>query len=109
MPRRESARDAPCQLRDSGGRFLAGCRSPSCLATEKRDVLCPHSAGRHTIFTIIDRPFHYRSLADLMRAMPVKEVGEHKLRGVRAGHLTALQPKSALPFSADRDAIFDHS
>ena len=81
---RESAQDAPCQLRDSGSRFLEGCRSPSCLAAEKRDVLRPYSAGRPAIFTIIDRLFHYRSLADLMRAMPVKGVKGHMFRGVPA-------------------------
>ena len=76
VPYRESARDAPCQLRDSGARFLEECRSPSCLAAEKRDVLHPCSAGQYAIFTILDWPFHYQSLADLMRAMPVKGVGE---------------------------------
>ena len=84
MPCRESARDAPCQLRDSGDRFLEGCRSPSCLVAEKRDVLRLCSVGRHTIFTTIDRPFHYRLLADLMRAMPVKGVEGRELRGVPA-------------------------
>ena len=83
-PYRESARDAPCQLRDSGAWFLEGCRSPSCLAAEKRDVLRPCSAGRHAIFTTIVRPFHYRSLADLMRAMLAKGVEVRKLRGVPA-------------------------
>ena len=71
----ESARDAPCQLRDSGDRFIEGCRSPSCLAAEKRDVLRPVSASRHAIFTIRNWPIQYRSLTDLMRAMPVKGVG----------------------------------
>ena len=75
VPYRESAPDAPCQLKDSGRRFLAGCRSPSCLAAEKRDVLRSYSAGRPAIFTIIDRPFHYRSLEDLMRAVLLKGVG----------------------------------
>ena len=90
-PCKESARDAPCQLRDSGARFLEGCRSPSCLAAEKRDVLRPCSAARHASFTTINRRFHYRSLADLMRAMPVKGVGGgggggggRELRGVPA-------------------------
>ena len=71
-PCSESARDAPCQLRDSGAMFLAGCRSSSCLAAEKRDVLRQFSAGRHAIFKIIGRPFRYRSLAYLIRAIPVK-------------------------------------
>ena len=79
VPYRKSAPDAPCQLKDSGARFLAGYRSPSCLAAEKRDVLRPYSAGRHAIFTIIDRPFHYGSLADLMRAMPVKGLRNLKM------------------------------
>ena len=43
-PCRESTRVTPCQLRDSGSRFLVGCRSPSCLAAEKQDVLRPFSA-----------------------------------------------------------------
>ena len=82
VPYTESARDAPCQLRDSGGRFLEGCSSPSFLAAEERDVLRQFSAGRFAIFNIIDRPFHYRSLAYLIRAMPVKGVGRRELRGV---------------------------
>ena len=84
VPCKELARDAPCQLRDSGTRFLVGCRSPSCLAAEKRDVLRPCAAGRHAIFTISNWPFHYRSLADLIRAMPVKGVEGRELRGVPA-------------------------
>ena len=84
VPCRESARDALCQLRDSGARFLEGYRSPSCHAAEKRDVLRPCIAGRHAIFTISNRPFHYRSLANLMRAMPVKGMGVRELSGVLA-------------------------
>ena len=81
-PSRESAQDAPCQSRDwggGGGLFLAGCCSSSCLAAEKRDVLRQFSAGRYAIFNIIDWPFHYRSLAYLIRAMPVKRVRGHEL------------------------------
>ena len=68
VPCRESARDAPCQLRDrgGGGMFLEGCRSPSCVAAEERDVLHQFSAGRQAIFNIIDRPFHTWSLAYLI-------------------------------------------
>ena len=84
--------------------FLVGCRSPSCLAAKERDVLRQFSAGQHAIFNIIDRPFHYRSLAYLIRAMPVKGLGGHELRG--AVHLAALQPKKALFFL--RDAIFNY-
>ena len=62
--------------------FLEGYRSPSCFAAEERDVLCQFSAGRHAIFNIIDWPFHYRSLVGLIRAMLVKRVGVHELRGV---------------------------
>ena len=62
--------------------FLAGCRSPSCLAAEKGDVLRQFSAGRYANFNIIGRPFHYLSLAYLIRAMPVKGVGGRELRGV---------------------------
>ena len=65
-----------------GGRLLEGCRSPSCLAAEKWDVLRQFSAGRSAIFEIIDRPYRYRSLVDLIRAMPVKRVGVPELRGV---------------------------
>ena len=36
-PCRESAQDAPCQLRDWAGMFLEGCRSPSCLVAEERE------------------------------------------------------------------------
>ena len=82
VPSRESARDTPCMLMNSGDMFLAGCRSPSSLAAEKRDVLCQFSAGQYAILNIIDRPFHYRSLAYLIRAMPVKGVGGHELREV---------------------------
>ena len=89
-PSRESARNAPCQWRDLGARFLEGYRSPSCLVAEKGDVLRQFSAGRYANFNIIDRPFHYRSLTYLIRAMPVKGVGVHDL--------AALQPKKALPF-----------
>ena len=81
-PCRESARDAPCLLMNLGDMFLAGCRSPSCLAAEKRDVLHQFSAGRHAIFNIINWPFHYLSLAYLIRGMPVKGAGGHELRGV---------------------------
>ena len=97
VPYKELARDAPCQLRDSGARFLEGCRSPSFLAAEERDVLRQFFAGGFAIFNIIDMPFHYRSLAYLIRAMPVKGVGGCELRG-GAVHLAALQRKSALPF-----------
>ena len=82
VPYKELAQDAPCQLRDSGTRFLEGCRSPSFFAAEVRYVLRQFSAGLFAIFNIIDRPFHYRSLAYLIRAMPVKEVGRRELRGV---------------------------
>ena len=34
--------------------FLAGCRSPGCLAAEEGDVLRQFSAGRYAIFNIID-------------------------------------------------------
>ena len=78
-PSRESARDAPCRSRDWGALFLAGCRSSSCLAAEKQDVLRQFSAGRYAFFNIIDRPFHYRSLVYLIRAMPVKRVRGHEL------------------------------
>ena len=64
-----------------GAMFLAGCRSPCCLAAEERDVLREFSAGPHAIFKIIDQPFRYWSLADLMRTMPVKGVGGRELRG----------------------------
>ena len=70
-PSRKSARDALCQLMDSGVMFLAGCRSPSCLAAEEGDVLRQFSAGRYALFDIIDQPFLYRSLAYLIRAMLV--------------------------------------
>ena len=65
-----------------GGQVLRGCHSPSFLAAEERDVLRQFSAGQFAIFNIIDRPFHYRSLAYLIRAMPVKGVGGRELRGV---------------------------
>ena len=81
-PCRESARDVPFQLMDLGAMFLAGCRSSSCLAAEEGDVLRQFSVGRYAILNIIDRPFHYRSLAYLIRAIPVKGVGGHELRGV---------------------------
>ena len=96
MHYKELARDAPCQLRDLGARFLEGCRSPSFLADEKRDVLRQFSSGRFAIFNIIDRPFHYLSLVYLIRAMPVKGAGVREQRG--AVHLAALQLKSTLPF-----------
>ena len=67
VPYKESARDAPCQLRDLGARLLEGCRLPSFLADKKRDALCQFSSGRFAIFNIIDRPFHYRSLVYLIR------------------------------------------
>ena len=57
--------------------FLVGCRSPSCLAAEKRDVLCQFSVGRYAILNIIDRPFHYRSLAYLILAMLVYIICMH--------------------------------
>ena len=81
-PYLESAQDIPCQLMDSEATFLEGYRSPSCLAAEEGDVLRQFSKGRYATFNIIDRPFHYRSLAYLIRAMPVKGVGGHELRGV---------------------------
>ena len=56
---------------DSEAMFLVGCRLPSCLAAEEGDVLRQFSAGRYANFNIIDWPFHYRSLAYLIRAMPV--------------------------------------
>ena len=65
-----------------GAMFLEGCRSPSCFAAEKQDVLHQFSVGRHAIFNIIGQSFHYRSLADLIQAMPVKGVGGHEIRGV---------------------------
>ena len=105
---RESARDAQCQLRDSGARFLEWCRSPSCLAAEKRDVLRSVSVGRHAIFTFINRPFHSRSLADLMHAMPVKRVGDANLEGCRPPSCPAAGERASL-LLAGPDAIFDHS
>ena len=78
-PSRELARDAPCQLGDWGAMFLVGCCSPSCFAAEEQDVLRQFSTGRHSIFNIIDRSFHYWSLADLIQAMPVKGVGGHEI------------------------------
>ena len=77
-PCRESARDVPCQLWDWGTMFLEGCHSPSCLAAEEQDVLRQFSAGQHAI----DWPICYRSLVDLIRAIAVKGVGGHELRGV---------------------------
>ena len=68
----DSIRSVPVE--GLGTMLLEGCRSPSCFAADERDVLRQFSAGRHAIFNIIDRPFHYRSLAYLIRAMPVKEV-----------------------------------
>ena len=65
------------------GHVLSGCRSPSCVAAEERDVLRQFSAGRHAIFDIIDGPFHTWSLACLIRGMPVKGLGGHELRGVQ--------------------------
>ena len=66
-----------------GGQVLRG--APIRLvffAAEERDVLRQFSAGRFTIFNIIDWPFHYRSLAYLIHAMPVKGVGVREFRGV---------------------------
>ena len=42
VPYKESARDAPCQLRDSGARFLEGCRSPSCNCSCRSAMNCCH-------------------------------------------------------------------
>ena len=56
----------------SGG---GGCTSNSQV---DESILCSRSA----IFEIIDRPYRYRSLVCLTRAMPVKRVGVHELRGV---------------------------
>ena len=95
VPYRESAPDAPCQLKDSGRRFLPGFRSPSCLAAEKRDVLRSYSAGRPAIFTIIDRPFHYRSLEDLMRAVLLKGVGWASLEGCRSPSCPAAEERAS--------------
>ena len=64
--------------------FLVGCCSPSFLAAEERDVLRQFSVDRYAIFNIIDQPFHYRSLAYLIQAMPVKEVGDMSLKGCRS-------------------------
>ena len=100
----ESARDVPCQLMDSGTMFLAGYRSPSCLVAEERDVLRQFSAGQYAFFNIIDRPFHYRSLAYLIRAMPVKGVGGRELRGCRSPSCPAAEERASF-FPAGRDAI----
>ena len=78
----ELARDTLCQLRDWGAMLLVGCHSPSCLAAKEQDVRRQFSAGRYAIFNIVNWPFHCRSLAYLIRAMPVKGVGGHELRGV---------------------------
>ena len=95
VPCRESAPDAPYQLREAGARLLAGCHSPSCLAAEKRNVLCPYSAGRHTIFTIIDQPFHYQSLEDLMRAVPLKGVRDASLERCRSPSCPAAEERTS--------------
>ena len=55
VPYRESARDAPCQLRDSEARFLEGCWPPSCPAAEERvsfffwQAQTPFCSSQHTI------------------------------------------------------------
>ena len=104
-PSRESARDAPCQLMNSGAMFLAGCRSPSCFAAEEGDVLCQFSVGQYAIFNIIDRPFHYRPLAYLIRAMPVKGVGDMSLEGCRSPSCPAAEESTSF---FPRDAIFNY-
>ena len=85
---------------DSGARFLAGCHSPSCLVAEKRDIVRPVSAGRRAIFTISNRPFHYQSLAGLMRAMPVKRVGDASLEGCRPPSCPAAKESSSFLWAA---------
>ena len=51
VPCRESAQDAPCQLRDWVSMFMEGCCSPSCLVAEECNSFV-HSP--HAIFKIID-------------------------------------------------------
>ena len=80
--------------------FLAGCHSLSCLAAEERDVLRQFSVGRYAIFNMINRPFHYRSLAYLIRAMPVKGVGDvMRLEGCRSPSCPAAKEGASF-FSA---------
>ena len=102
VPCRESARDALCQLRDWGAMFLAGCRLPSYLVAEEQDVLCQFSVGRYAIFKIIDRPFRYRSLADLIRAMAVKGVEDLSVKWCRSPSCLAAEDSASF-FSAGRD------
>ena len=55
-------------------------------------------------FTIIDRLFHYRSLADLISAMPVKRVGYMSIEGYRssscpaAEEIASFSPRAETPF-----------
>ena len=81
-PSWELARYTPCQFRDWGAMFLEGYYSPSCFVAKERDILVNSPQADTPFLTFSTSPFHYWSLADLIRAMPVKRVGVHELRGV---------------------------
>ena len=90
-----------------GSMFLEGCRSPSCLAVEDKMSFVRSPRANMQFFKIINRPFHYRSLADLIQAMPVKRVGgggDISLEGCRSPSCPAAE--SVLPFFPQAEMPF---